>query len=99
MIAITRVTVVTAHRRNHRQEEHLGDPIGHMTIQLRRTWGVVAALGAAIVVFAAVGLAVTATLDPYVWPSALLGLPAGAVAATIAFLLVRRLGQSPAPTT
>jgi hypothetical protein len=42
---------------------------------------------------------VTAALDPYVWPSALLGLPAGAVAATIAFLLVRRLGQSPAPTT
>jgi len=36
---------------------------------------------AGALVFLAVAVAVTALLDPYVWPSALLGLPAGVVAA------------------
>lgn len=38
-----------------------------------------ASLVAGVVAVVVVGLAVTALLDPYVWPSAMLGLPAGVV--------------------
>lgn len=38
--------------------------------------------------FLAVAIAVTAVLDPYVWPSALIGLPAGVVAAVATVPLV-----------
>lgn len=38
--------------------------------------------------FLAVAIAVTTVLDPYVWPSALLGLPAGVVAAVATVPLV-----------
>lgn len=37
--------------------------------------------------FAVVGVAVTEALDPYVWPSAMLGLPAGLVAGAVALPL------------
>lgn len=48
-----------------------------------------------VVVFAAVALGLTAALDPFVWPSALVGLPAGvvagaAVAAVVHHFLVHR---------
>ncbi|SFR63446.1 DUF5518 domain-containing protein [Halogeometricum limi] len=38
-----------------------------------------ASLLAAVVTFAGVGLGVTALLDPYIWPSMLVGIPVGAV--------------------
>lgn len=41
---------------------------------------ILASLGAGIVTFTAVAIAVTTTLDPFIWPSALVGLPAGLVA-------------------
>jgi hypothetical protein len=34
---------------------------------------------AGLVTFVAVGLGVTEVLDPYIWPSALVGLPVGAI--------------------
>lgn len=40
---------------------------------------IVASLVAGLVTFAIVALAVTAALDPFIWPSALVGLPAGFV--------------------
>ncbi len=43
---------------------------------------------AGVVAFLAVAVAVTAVLHPYVWPSALLGLAAGAVAAVATVPLV-----------
>jgi hypothetical protein len=46
-----------------------------------------ASLLAGVLAFAVVGVGVTALLDPYVWPSALLGLPAGLVAGTVALPL------------
>mgnify|MGYP000135606211 CR=1 FL=1 len=46
-----------------------------------------ASLLAAVLVFAAVGIGVTALLDPYLWPSAMLGLPAGLLAGTVALPL------------
>jgi hypothetical protein len=67
-----------------------------MDTEIGRWWRALAALVAALATFGVVALAVTAVLDPYVWPSAVLGLPAGAVAAVVAFLLVRRLARRPA---
>ena len=46
-----------------------------------------ASLLVGVLAFAVVGVGVTALLDPYVWPSALLGLPAGLVAGTVALPL------------
>jgi len=43
-----------------------------------------ASLLAGVLAFAVVGVAVTELLAPYVWPSAMLGLPAGLVAGTVA---------------
>jgi hypothetical protein len=40
---------------------------------------VLVSLVAGLVTFVAVGLGVTEVLDPYVWPSALVGLPVGAI--------------------
>ncbi|MFC7177042.1 hypothetical protein [Halosegnis marinus] len=51
----------------------------------------VGALAAGVVAFAVVALGVTAALDPYVWPSAVVGLPAGLVAGALAAVLVRHL--------
>jgi tetrahydromethanopterin S-methyltransferase subunit C len=42
--------------------------------------GLFVSLLGGIVTFVAVALGVTAALDPYIWPSALVGLPVGAVA-------------------
>jgi hypothetical protein len=63
---------------------------------------------AGVLAFAVVGVGVTAALDPYVWPSALLGLPAGLVAGTVALPLTylgltywseqRETGQASAKT-
>jgi hypothetical protein len=46
----------------------------------RRLATTVASLLGGVATFVAVGLGVTAALDPYIWPSALVGLPVGAVA-------------------
>jgi cytochrome bd-type quinol oxidase subunit 2 len=48
----------------------------------------VGSLLAGVLAFAAVGVAVTAALDPYVWPSTLLGLPAGVIAGVATVPLV-----------
>lgn len=45
-----------------------------------RLVGLFVSLLGGIVTFVAVALGVTAALDPYIWPSALVGLPVGAVA-------------------
>lgn len=45
----------------------------------------VASLVAGVFAFVVVGVGVTAALDPYVWPSAILGLPAGIAAGLVVF--------------
>lgn len=64
-------------------------PVDTRRNRIRRTSILAAAIGlvAGAVTFAAVALAVTAALDPYVWPSAIVGLPAGVVAG-VAVLVV-----------
>ncbi|MFC6864722.1 DUF5518 domain-containing protein [Halomicroarcula sp. GCM10025817] len=53
-----------------------------------RHWAAIAAsLVAGVVTFLAVALALTAVLDPFIWPSALVGLPIGFIAGTAVAVL------------
>ena len=52
----------------------------------RRTVTIVLAF---VVGFLVVGVATTALLDPYVWPSLVVGIPAGIIAGAVAALAVR----------
>lgn len=79
----------------------VGDAAGREPGERSRTRTILAAVGSLLVggvTFVVVALGVTAALDPYVWPSALLGLPAGAIGgvgvAVLAFhLLTRRTAR------
>ena len=52
------------------------------------------ALLVGIFAFAIVGVGVTAALDPYIWPSAIVGLPLGVLAGALAaFATSRYLGR------
>ncbi|MDS0295606.1 hypothetical protein [Halogeometricum luteum] len=61
------------------------------SVTRRTVWNASAGVVAGIVAFVAVGLGVTAVLDPYVWPSLLVGLPVGGVAGAVAAVLVHRV--------
>jgi len=79
----------------------VGDAAGGEPGERSRTRTILVAVGSLLVggvTFVVVALGVTAALDPYVWPSALLGLPAGAIGgvgvAVLAFhLLTRRTAR------
>lgn len=68
----------------------------------------VASLLAGVLAFVVVGVGVTEALDPYIWPSAMLGLPAGIIAGMVALPLTylgltywgeeRETGQASAKT-
>lgn len=55
---------------------------------MNRTIRLLGSLAVGIVALVAVGVGVTALLDPYVWPSAMLGIPAGVVAGVSAVVLL-----------
>jgi hypothetical protein len=55
-----------------------GLPVG---VNVDRT---LVSLAVAVVTLLVVGVGVTAALDPYVWPSLVVGIPAGVVAALVA---------------
>ncbi|WP_247731113.1 hypothetical protein [Halovivax limisalsi] len=55
-----------------------------------RLLDVAGAISVGIVAFATVAVAVTAALDPHIWPSALVGLPAGLLAGVIATIAAHR---------
>lgn len=54
---------------------------------MNTTLKIVASLFAGVLGFLLVGVGVTEALDPYVWPSAMLGLPAGLTAGVATVLL------------
>ena len=71
--------VLEEDRSRRRTDETIADPIPGSVPRTRRLVTVLASLVAGLVTFLAVGLGVTEVLDPYIWPSALVGLPVGAI--------------------
>lgn len=71
----------------------------HRRTRRRRLVGAVVGLVVGFVVLAVVGLAVTAVLDPFIWPSLLVGIPAGLVAGAAASVLVYWYLTRPADDT
>lgn len=56
---------------------------------------VLLALLVGVLAFGVVGVGVTAALDPYIWPSAIVGLPVGIVAGLLAALATSRYLDRP----
>jgi hypothetical protein len=74
-------------RSRRRAEEAVSNALPGDRSGTRRLVRVVVSLLGGVVTFVAVALGVTAALDPYIWPSALVGLPVGAIAgASVAVL-------------
>lgn len=66
----------------------VGEPASRDGVDRKRqAVAAIVALAAGILVFAVVALALTAALDPYIWPSALVGLPIGFVAGAVVAVL------------
>jgi type III secretory pathway component EscV len=71
-----------------------GLPVG---MNVERT---LVSIAVAVLALLAVGVGVTAALDPYVWPSLVVGIPAGVVAALVAGgLTYRRRAPRDGPRT
>ena len=66
-----------------------GPPVG---VNVGRT---LVSLAVAVVVLLVVGVGVIAALDPYVWPSLVVGIPAGVLAALVAGALAYRRWAPP----
>ena len=71
--------VLEEDRSRRRTEETIADPIPGTVPRTRRLVTVLLSLVAGLVTFFAVGIGLTEGLDPYIWPSALVGLPVGAI--------------------
>lgn len=71
--------VLEADRSRRRTDETVGEPIPGTVPRTRRLVTVLLSLVAGLVAFVAVGLGLTEVIDPYIWPSALVGLPVGAI--------------------
>jgi hypothetical protein len=67
-------------RSRRRDTDAVSDALPGTESRNRRLGRVFVSLLGGVVTFLAVALGVTAVLDPYIWPSALVGLPVGAVA-------------------
>lgn len=67
-------------RSRRRTEEAIPDSVPGSRPRTRRVVAALISLAGGLVTFLAVALGVTALLDPYIWPSALVGLPVGAIA-------------------
>jgi hypothetical protein len=71
--------VLEADRSRRRTDETIADPIPGTVPWTPRLVTVLLSLVAGLVTFVVVGLGVTEVLDPYIWSSALVGLPVGAI--------------------
>ena len=71
--------VLEEDRSRRRTDEAIADPIPGAVPRTRRLVTALLSLVAGLVTFVAVGLGLTEVLDPYIWPSALVGLPVGAI--------------------
>jgi hypothetical protein len=79
--------VLEEDRSRRRTEETIADPIPGTVPRTRRLVTVLLSLVAGLVTFFAVGIGLTEVLDPYIWPSALVGLPVGAILGVVVAVL------------
>ena len=71
--------VLEEDRNRRRTDETIAGPIPGTVPRTRRLVTVLLSLVGGLVTFVAVGLGLTEVLDPYIWPSALVGLPVGGI--------------------
>lgn len=71
--------VLEEDRSRRRTEATIADPIPGTVSRTRRLVTALVSLVAGLMTFVVIGLGVTEVLDPYIWPSALVGLPVGAI--------------------